>query len=108
MGKFIIAKRVSGDYQFRLIASNGQIILNSEGYTTKSACVEGVQSVVKSSQDDTNFIRKTSSNGNYYFNLKAINGQIIGTSQMYASEAGRESGIYSVKVNAKSNLVEIK
>ena len=35
-----------------------------------------------------------------YFNLKAGNGQVIGTSELYESEAGRENGIESVKKNA--------
>lgn len=108
MGKFIITRRTNGDYQFKLIASNGQIILVSEGYTTKKACENGIQSVVKNSQDEANFIRKISTNGLYYFNLKAPNGQIVGTSEMYASESGRESGIFSVKLNAKAGLVETK
>lgn len=34
------------------------------------------------------------------FNLKAGNGQIIGTSELYESEAARENGIESVKKNA--------
>lgn len=105
MGKFIVTKRINGEYQFRLVASNGQTILISEGYTTKSACENGIQSVMKNAQDDSNFIRKNSSNGSYYFNLKALNGQIIGTSEMYASESGRESGIYSVKLNASSSMI---
>lgn len=108
MGKFLITRRINNEYQFRLIADNGQTILVSEGYKTKNACEKGIQSVVTNSQDDTNFIRKTSLNGHFYFNLKATNGQIIGTSEMYASEAGRESGIYSVKLNAKLNQVEEK
>jgi uncharacterized protein len=108
MGKFVITRRINGEYQFRLTAANGQIILASEGYTTRAACENGIQSVVKNSQDESNFIRKTSSIGHYYFNLKATNGQIIGTSEMYASEAGRESGIYSVKLNTKSYIVELQ
>lgn len=54
-------------------------------------------------KEDANFVRKTSANGHYYFNLKAGNGQIIGTSELYASQAGRESGIYSVKINANTD-----
>ena len=34
------------------------------------------------------------------FNLKAGNGQIIGTSELYESEASRDNGIESVKKNA--------
>lgn len=108
MGKFIISKRSNGEYQFRLVAANGQIILLSEGYTTKKACENGIQSVIINAQNDSRFNRKTSSNGLFYFNLIASNGQIIGTSELYASESGRESGIYSVKVNAHTETEIIR
>jgi uncharacterized protein YegP (UPF0339 family) len=106
MGKFVIKKRTNGEYQFNLKASNGQDILASEGYTTKSACENGIESVRKNSQDDSKYERKTSTNGKYYFNLKASNGQVIGTSEMYESASGRDNGIESVKSNAPGASVE--
>lgn len=71
MGKFIIKKRTNGEFQFNLKASNGQVILTSEGYTTKAACENGIASVRTNSQDDSKYDKKTSTNGKYYFNLKA-------------------------------------
>jgi uncharacterized protein len=100
MGKFVITKRSNGEFQFSLKATNGQNILSSEGYSSKANCENGIESVKKNSQDDAKFDKKTSSNGKSYFNLKATNGQIIGTSEMYESEAGRDNGIDSVKTNA--------
>jgi len=50
MGSFVISKRKNGDFQFVLKAGNGQVILGSEGYTTKAACLNGVESVRKNSQ----------------------------------------------------------
>ncbi|MBB5439258.1 hypothetical protein HDC92_002945 [Pedobacter sp. AK017] len=100
MGKFEITTRKNGEFQFNLKAGNGQVILSSEGYTTKSACNNGIESVRKNSQDDNKFDRKTSSNGKPYFNLKASNGQVIGNSEMYESDTSRENGIESVKKNA--------
>jgi uncharacterized protein YegP (UPF0339 family) len=100
MGKFEITTRKNGEIQFNLKAGNGQVILASEGYSSKSNCLNGIESVRKNSQDDSKFDKKTSSNGKSYFNLKATNGQIIGTSEMYESEAGRDNGIESVKKNA--------
>lgn len=100
MGKFVITKRANGEFQFNLKAGNGQIILSSEGYSTKTSCENGIASVRKNSQDDSRFDRKTSANGKPYFNLKATNGQIIGNSEMYESEASRDNGIESVKANA--------
>ncbi|HRG18563.1 MAG TPA: YegP family protein [Flavobacterium lutivivi] len=106
MGKFVISTRKNGEFQFSLKAGNGQEILASEGYTTKAACLNGVESVKKNSQDDNRFDRLESKNGKYYFNLKATNGQIIGTSEMYESTASRDNGIESVKKNAPEASVD--
>lgn len=100
MGKFVISKRTNGEYQFNLKANNGQVILTSEGYSSKAGCENGIESVRKNAQDEDKFEKKTASNGKYYFNLKATNGQVIGSSQMYADESGRDNGIASVKANA--------
>ena len=100
MGSFLITKRANGEFQFVLKAGNGQVILVSEWYTTKAACDNGIESVKKNSQDDARFDRLEAKNGKPYFNLKAANGQTIGTSEMYESVAARENGIESVKKNA--------
>jgi uncharacterized protein YegP (UPF0339 family) len=106
MGKFVITKRTNGEYQFNLKAGNGQTILSSEGYSSKSNCENGIDSVRKNSGDDSRFERKTSANGKPYFSLKATNGQIIGSSEMYESEASRDNGIESVKANAAEATVD--
>ena len=46
------------------------------------------------------FELKTSSNGKYHFSLKAANGQIVATSQMYESKESALNGIESVRTNA--------
>ena len=99
-GKFVISKRSNGDFQFNLKAGNGQVILVSQGYADKGGCRNGIESVQKNSPDDARYERKMSSNGKWFFNLLAGNGQVIGSSEMYESEAGRENGIASVKTNA--------
>lgn len=105
MGKFVITKRANDEFQFSLKAGNGQVILSSEGYVTKASCTNGIESVQKNASDDNRFDRKTSTNGKFYFSLKAGNGQIIGSSQMYESEASRDNGIESVKTNAPEATV---
>lgn len=106
MGKFVISKRSNGDFQFNLKADNGQVILTSEGYTSRGGCENGISSVRTNAPSDSNYDRKKSSNGKHYFNLKAANGQVIGTSEFYESSSGMESGISSVKSNAPSATVE--
>ena len=100
MGKFIVSKRKNEEFQFNLKATNGQIILTSEGYSTKAACMNGVESVKKNSQEEKRFEVLESKNGKHYFNLKATNGQIIGSSQMYESLASCQNGVQSVMNNA--------
>lgn len=106
MGKFVIKKRTNGEFQFNLLAGNGQNILVSEGYKTKASCNNGIESVKKNSQTPTRFVKLTSKNGKFYFNLKATNGQIIGNSEMYETEKSRDNGIESVAKNAPDAKVE--
>jgi uncharacterized protein YegP (UPF0339 family) len=106
MGKFVITQRKDGEFQFSLKASNGQVILSSEGYASKASCNNGIESVRTNAADDARFESKESTNGKFYFNLKAGNSQVIGSSQMYESEASRDNGIESVKNNAPDASVE--
>jgi hypothetical protein len=46
------------------------------------------------------FVIKAAANGKFVFNLKAGNGEVILTSQMYKSLAGAKRGIASVQRNA--------
>ncbi len=106
MGKFIISKRTNGDYQFNLKARNGHIILTSEGYKSKSACINGIESVQKNAQKNDRYEKNTAVNGKFYFILKASNGQVVGTSEIYESVNGMENGIDSVKINAETAVVQ--
>lgn len=101
-----MTKRKNGEFQFNLKAGNGQVILSSEGYASKSGCEGGVESVKKNAAKEDSYERKTSTNGKYHFSLKATNGQIIGSSEMYESASGRDNGIESVMKNAPGAAVE--
>ncbi len=105
-GKFEIYKDKGGEFRFRLKAGNGEKILASEGYKEKSSAVNGVEAVRKNAPDDARYARKESSNGKHFFNLKAANHQVIGTSEMYEAASGMENGIESVKNNAPDASID--
>ncbi len=105
-GKFEIYLDKAGEFRFRLKASNGQNILGSEGYKSKSSCKNGIESVKKNAVDDARFERKETKGGKFLFNLKAANSQVIGTSQSYETEASRDKGIESVKKHAPDAKTE--
>lgn len=106
MGKFEMYTDKRGEYRFRLKASNGQNILASEGYKAKSSCENGINSVKTNATDDSKYERLESKSGDPYFNLKASNGQVIGTSETYSSNSAMENGIASVKNNAPSATID--
>lgn len=94
--KFEVYTDKSGSYRFRLRARNGQIILSSEGYSSKSGCKNGIESVKKNASNDQRFRRETSSNGKHFFVLMAGNKEPIGQSQMYQRPQSREKGVQAV------------
>ena len=90
---------------FNLKATNGQTILTSEGYTTRAACLNGIESVKKNSVVEARFDKKVAANGKPFFNLKAANGQIIGSSQMYVNDKNMLNGVASVMKNAPEAVI---
>jgi len=104
-GKFELKKSGSDQFMFNLKAGNGEVILTSQLYRSKANAQGGIESVKKHAATDANFERKTSSQSQPYFVLKAANGEIIGTSEMYSSASARDGGIASVKASAPGATV---
>jgi uncharacterized protein YegP (UPF0339 family) len=51
-GKFELYKDKGGEFRFRLKAGNGEVIaLASEGYTSKSGAMNGIESIRKNAPD---------------------------------------------------------
>ncbi len=98
--RFDINARNDGTFGFVLKSANGQVILASQGYTTKATCQAGIQSVRAHASAASNFSSLTAKNGSPYFTLVAGNKQVIGQSQMYASAPARDNGIRAVMTSA--------
>ena len=119
MGKFVVKETATG-FKFDLKATNGQVILTSEVYTTKAACLNGIASVKKNCvggvEDQTaeaveavkhpKFELYADKAGEFRFRLKATNGEIIAVSEGYKTKTNCENGIQSVKNNAPEAEVE--
>ncbi len=114
MGKFVITQKSSG-FHFVLKAGNGEVILSSEPYSSKSACEGGIASVktnapIAKIEDQTveGYAAQTNPKfeiykdkaGEFRFRLKAKNGEIIGVSEGYTTKQSCENGIDSVVKNA--------
>lgn len=106
MGKFTLFTGKNGEYYFNLKAGNGETIGSSEGYKAKASAENGIESVRKNAPNDGRYEMKEAANGKWHFNLKASNGQVILSSQMYASADGAKNGIESVKKNAPTATLQ--
>jgi uncharacterized protein YegP (UPF0339 family) len=100
-----ISPTTNAKFTFNLKAENNQVILSSQVYEQKQSALEGIASAQANGPDAKNFELKTSIANEPYFVLKAQNGLIIGTSQMYSSTAAAEAGIASVQTNSPSNEI---
>jgi len=105
--RFEIFKGRDARYYFHLRAQNGQIILQSQGYSTRTSATNGVASVKTNGLNPDRFEIREAKDGKKYFVLKAANAKIIGISEMYASTQGAQNGIASV-MNAVNVLVSGK
>ena len=90
-------KGQDGQAYFRLSAKNGEIVLQSEGYSSTSGAKKGIESVQKSGVDASNYQVLEGQNGQYYFRIVASNGQVIGRGEMYASQSNATRGADTVR-----------
>lgn len=120
MGKYVVKKTGTG-VKFDLKAGNGEIIANSEIYSTKAACLNGIKSVktnapVAAVEDQTvegfekckhpKFEVYVDKAGEFRFRLKAKNGEIIATGEGYKAKKSCLNGIESIRRNADSEIFE--
>jgi len=105
MGLFTLKKSSDGKYYFELKAGNNETILVSEMYQTKANAKTGISSVKANARRKSAYVVGTSVDGNAYFNLKATNGKVIGTSETYESAVAMVNGMDSIKAIAKKSPV---
>jgi len=108
-GYYELKLTTTGKPMFNLKAGNHEIILTSEIYESKAAALNGIDSVRRNGPNQNAYEKRTSVKGEPYFVLKATNGQVIGKSEMYSSDAACDKGIASVMNNCTSEkIVEVE
>lgn len=110
MAKFeVYQSGKKNEFRFRLKADNGQTILSSEGYSSRVACINGITSVKKNAKDPKRVAKSQTPGKMFRFAVTAGNNEIIGISQNYKSESGRDNGIDSVARNAaRAEIKDVK
>lgn len=91
-----IKKDTSEDYTFVLRTESGDELLSSIVYSNRIMVEEAVHCLKTVKASRNTIERKTNHSGNFLFSLKDKNGELIGNSKLYLSEAGMENGIKNI------------
>lgn len=86
----------AGEFRFRLVSENGDVMLSSDAYKSKLGCTKAIESVRVNSANPDNFVRELTESGRHQFSLVSLNGRTIGTSQLFDSPTGYTNGITGV------------
>ncbi len=92
-----IKRNDSSSYCFYLTSVSGNTLLKSIEFSTEEELMEKVGKLNPLMDEQGVFERKTDHNGHFLFCLKDTDGNLIGQSTSYSSEAGMENGIKNLK-----------
>lgn len=105
--RYEIFKDVKGEFRFRLKSKNYEIILTaSEGYINKSDCKDAISICQRNSPYESDYDKRTTSSGKYYFVLRSDNKKDIGRSEDYNTVSARDEGIKDVKRDGPTQTIE--
>lgn len=94
-------------YYFRFLSTVGRNLGYSEGYVYKSSAYTGIDSVKINSQEVSNFEVLKRQDDDYYFRLKAANGEIImKSSKSYRTIEDANKDINYISLFAKDATTE--
>ncbi|MBR6072622.1 MAG: DUF1508 domain-containing protein [Acholeplasmatales bacterium] len=106
-GKFIV-EVFDGEYSWDLKASNGQILAQAEGYTSKAGCMNSIESFKKAVVEGS-FKCVKDKNGNFQYKLYTSSGRVCAVGEAYSSKTSAESAAQSVASFYKNaDIVENK
>ena len=103
-GKWIVEIKSEDEYVAKLLASNGEVMLSSEIYSTQAGAVSGISTIVKC-VDTGKFVIYQDKNGNSYYKLKNAGNRLLCVGEIYKSEDQCLKAVETVKRIAKDSPV---
>ncbi len=107
-GKFEV-EVFDGEYSWDLKASNGQILCQAEGFTSKKGCMNSIDSFKKNIVEGT-FKSVKDKNGQYCFKLYTPAGRVCAIGESYTTKQGAEgaaNSVVSFYENADIEFIEL-
>jgi uncharacterized protein YegP (UPF0339 family) len=103
-GKWVVEFKSAGEYMSKLLASNGEVMLSSEIYTTEEGAKNGIQTIIKG-VDGGKFVIYQDKNKNFYYKLKTSGNRFLCAGEIYKSEDQCLKAVETVKRIAKDSTI---
>ena len=103
-GKWSVEFKGEGEYISKLAASNGEVMLSSEIYTTEEGARNGIATIIKG-VDNGKFIIYQDKSKNYYYKLKTAGNRLLCVGEIYKSKERCLKAVETVKRIAKSSPI---
>ncbi len=94
------------EFYFTLRNGEGKAVITSEGYKQRSSAKNGIESVKKNGAAGNIDLKVGEASGKPFFNVKATNGQVVGKSRVFATEAERDAAVEELKSDVSEATVE--
>lgn len=105
MGAKIVIEKFDGEFSWALKATNGEILCQAEGYTSKAGCLYSIDTFKKNIVEGQ-FRCIKDKNGNYCYKLYTANNRICAVGESYPSKQSAISAANSVVSYYKNATVE--
>ena len=93
---FEVFKGLDKQSYFHLVAGNGEIVLQSEGYKSKTSALGGIESVRENGKEDAQYEILEAENGQFFFHILGGNGEIVAWGETYVSEENAQRAVDSL------------
>ena len=105
--KIVLRKSLTSEpYTFTFLDRKNNSVVRSEGYNVKNSALNDIESIRENCLNDASYEMKQAKNGKFFFNLKAFNDQVVGTSTFYETMDQRTIGIARFKMEAPYAILE--
>lgn len=104
LGKWRVVIKGENAYIAALSASNGEVMLTSEIYSTEEGARNGVGTIIKGVETG-NFVIYRDKGGDYYYKLKSAGNRLLCVGEIYKTKDACEKAVQSVKRIAKDSPV---
>ncbi|MBR5191918.1 MAG: DUF1508 domain-containing protein [Clostridia bacterium] len=107
LGKWVVEEKTTEEYIFKLLASNGEVMLTSEIYSTEEGARNGIATIIKNIELGK-FVIYNDKNKKYYYKLKSAQNKLLCVGEIYQSQEQCNKAVETVKRIAKNSKIAEK